>query len=264
MKKVFSIFTLALLMLAMGSCSDNESSDKRTINAQVLNNSVRIADATSEKVSLSPIAIELNITNSTISLNYSVPVSAGNTVTINFKDAQLNPNNELNCYTFTSENPGNNIVNFKGYYSPSIGCLHIEFDAFGTHHVSTNADLYFPYSNITLINTEFADPTPKENKNAQSIISINPDGMTAALAMGDFALDNNTGIINSVVFTGLKATATADGFKVVATQPVKSQDNIYTLNAFEANVTANGRVINATFTLDTKYTGTITGTQFAK
>lgn len=264
MKKVFSILTLALLMLSFTACNDNENEDKRSFVAEVLNNSVNISEGISEKVSNSSITVEFNYTKSIISINYSVPITGSTVASVIIKDAELVPDNELNCYTFTSTNPGNGITNFKGFYSPSMGCLHIEFVAFGTHFVSSNADLYFPYSSITMTNTEEESSTPKENKNAESIISINPDNMNAVLGLGNFALDNNSGNIQAIYFSGLKATATSNGFKVVATEPIQSTDSYYTLNNFEAFVTGNGRVINATFTINTKYNGVLKGTQFAK
>ena len=267
MKKVFSILTLALLMLGFTACNDNDGENKRTFSTEILNNSVNISNGTSEKVSNSSAAMELNITKSTLSLSYSVPVTNGTVVNVVIKDAELVPDNELNCFTFTSSNPGNGIANFKGFYRPRDVSIHIEFDAFGTHHVSSNAyyyssAIYFPFSTITMTNTE--DESVKESKEAWSIISVNPNDMSAVFALGNFATDNNSGTIQEVDFSGLKATATSNGFHVTITEPIKSTDGYYTLNSFEAFVTGNGRVINATFVLNTKYSGVLKGTQFAK
>lgn len=267
MKKVFSILTLALLMLSFTACNDNENESRSTFPAEFLNNSVNISSGNSEKVSNSSATMELDLTKTTLSLNYSAPITSGNVASVTIKDAELVPNNELGCYTFTSTNPGTGIANFNGLYRPEDGSIHIEFDAFGTHHVSSNAyfhssAIYFPYSDVKMTNTE--DESVKENKNAESIIIINPSDMSAVFGLGNFAIDNNSGTIQEVDFSGLKATATGNGFNVTITEPIRSVDGYYTLNSFEASVTGNGRVINANFVINTKYSGVLKGTQFAK
>ena len=270
MKKLFSILALTLLVLAMSACTDSGSEETRTFSAQMLNNSVNVTDGTSDKVSSSILSMKMDVTNSTLSIDYSVPVTGNTVANVVVNDAQLVPDNELNCYTFTSANAGTGITNFKGYYSPQ-GCLHIEFDAFGTHHVSSNADLYFPYSSITMTKTEDENATPVESNKAEVNISIDPSNMKAVLAMGNFALENISGDIQSVYFRNLNAIATGDGFKVTTTEPVESTDGDYTITDLEAFVTGNGRVINATFTIKTKnnadvkvYNGILHGTQFAQ
>lgn len=264
MRKVFSIFTLALLILAATACSDEKDSAITKLQAEVLNNVVNIGEGQSEKVSSSLISVEWNYTDNTISLSYSVPMSAGNVVNVNIDNAALKADNNLNCYVFESANAGNGITNFKGLYSPNNGTMHIEFIVSGTHFVSSNADLFFPYATITVTDTEQENATPVESKNAAMIITVNPTNMSAMLGLGNFNLSSSSVTISEIYFRDLKATATANGFKITLDSEKQSNDASYKLNSFEAFVTAHGRVVNATFTINDKYSGTITGTQFAQ
>lgn len=265
MRKVFSIFTLALLVLASTACSDDKDSAITKLQADVLNNVVNIGEGQSEKVSSSLISVEWNYTENTITLSYAVPMSAGSVVNVNVTNAALKTDNNLSCYTFESANAGNGITNFKGLYNPNNGTMHIEFIVAGTYFVSSNADLFFPYTTITVTNTEQENATPVESKNAAMIIVIDPTNMSAMLGLGNFTLSTNDATISEIFFRDLKATATANGFVVTLdSEKQATNDSNKTLNSFQANVTGNGRVVNATFTMDEKYSGTITGTQFAK
>ena len=196
-------------------------------------------------------------------MNYSVPLNEGNTANINFNDAKLNYDSNLDCYIFQPTNAGNSVTNFNGYFNPNKGIIHIEFIVNGTRFVSSNADLFFPYSTFKITNTELENPTPTEYNNAIVAIIVNPSDMSAQLGMGGFALPNSTGEISAVYFSGLKAIATGNGYKVTLDTNKLSNDGSLTLNNFEAIVTANGRVINATFTMNGKFSAIVTGTQFA-
>ena len=265
MRKIYSILTLALLLLASTACTDDKDKDKTitTFQGQLLNNVVNISEGQSEKVSLTTVTIEWNYIDGTISMNYAVPLNEGNTANINFNDAKLNYDSNLDCYIFQPTNAGNSVTNFNGYFNPNKGIIHIEFIVNGTRFVSSNADLFFPYSTFKITNTELENPTPTEYNNAIVAIIVNPSDMSAQLGMGGFALPNSTGEISAVYFSGLKAIATGNGYKGTLDTNKLSNDGSLTLNNFEAIVTANGRVINATFTMNGKFSAIVTGTQFA-
>ena len=264
MRKLLSIFTLVLFLLVITSCGDDNNTNEMTHSAQLkmLNNSVNLSQNLSEKVSTSTASILWDITNSTITLDYSVPIDNSTSVNISVKEAKLTVDNTLNCYTFVVENAGAGITQFRGYYRPEADNLHIEFIANGTHRVFSTVNLYFPYTKYSILNTEMADPTPIESDRAGIIIQIDPSDMSANILMGAFALDNTSYLIQAMQFNGLQAEATADGYKVTLTEDKRSTDGNYTLNQFEATVTGNGRVINGTFILDSKYNATFSGTEF--
>ncbi len=261
MRKVFSIFALALLLLGITACND-DSSDSRiqTINGEILNNSVDIEEGQSVKVAASAIHMEWDITASKISINYTVTVTEGNTATVSLTNVDLNPNNTYGCYTFSAANGGNGITNLNGYYRPETGCLYIEFIVFGTHRVMSTANLYYPYLKYNITNSD--TETSKESPNGEMMIYINPKDMSAQLAMGNFAISENSGTTQSVVFHGLHAEATSTGYKVTYTGDQRSTDGNYTLNAFDGTISGSGMVINGTFTLNEKFNGTFAGRAF--
>ena len=116
MRKVFSIFAIALLLIGTTACNDdNEDSRVQTITGEILNNSVDIDEGQSVNVATSGIVLELNVLNFTMSLNYSVAVTPGNTVTVSITDVALQPNDTYNCYTFSSANAGTGITNLNGF-----------------------------------------------------------------------------------------------------------------------------------------------------
>ena len=146
MRKVLSIFALALLMLGITACDSSNDIPKFTIT--VLNNAVNISQGTSEKVSNSAMSIEWDVNEATISLSYSVPLSGTTVANVNITKAKLSADGERNCYFFSAASAGSGITDLTGYYNPNIGTMHIEFMANG-FYVSTNADLIFPYTTIT-------------------------------------------------------------------------------------------------------------------
>ncbi|MBP5689182.1 MAG: hypothetical protein J6X22_11165 [Muribaculaceae bacterium] len=262
MKKVFSIFALAVLLLGFTACN-NDDDDYRiqTITGEILNNSVDIAEGQSVKVASSPIVMELNITNSTVSINYSVAVTNSNTATVSLTDVALEPNETYNCYTFSAANGGTGITNLNGYYRPETGCLYIEFIVLGSHRVMSTANLYYPYLKYNITYNENGDT--KESPNGEMMIYINPKDMSAQLAMGNFALSESSGAIQQVVFYGLQAEATSTGYKVTYTGDQRSTDGYYTLNAFDGTISNSGKAVSGTFTLNGSYNGTFEGKAFA-
>jgi len=263
MKKVFSILTLALLMLTFSACSDNGDEDQQTykIQGQMLNNSVNISTGQSEKVATSAIELTWKALESKVSINYNVEVGDGTTVAVSVKDANIDPNSTYQCYTFAADNAGTGITNLKGFYRPETGCLYIEFIAFGTHRVISVAHMYYPYMKYTFTNSETGNS--KESLNAEMAISIKPEDMSASLAMGKFALSEDGGLIQATVFHGLHAEATATGYKITYSGEQRSTDGSYVLNEFEAYVTGSGQVVSGTVTINGKYTGTFSGKAFA-
>ena len=261
MRKVFSIFTLALLMLGITSC--DSSNDIPKFTAELLNNSVNLSQGASEKVSSSSATIEWDVSNTTLSLSYSVPLNGSSVANVNLSNAKLTADNERNCYTFTAASVGSGITDLTGYFNPTTGCMHIEFMA-GGYYVSSNADLVFPYCTITTTNTEVEGATPTENKDAVVLIKVNPTNMDALVIMYGIPLGGSSGTIQQVYFNGVKATATGNGYHLTLSEDLRSTDASYVLNSLDANVSANGLVINGNFVLDNRYNGTITGTQFAK
>ncbi len=265
MKKVFSILTLALLMLSFSACSDKGDDDQQVykIQGQILNNSVNITSAQSEKVSISPIELTWRALDSKVSITYSVQVENGTTINVSVQNADINPNNTYQCYTFSAANAGTGVSNLTGYYRPETGCLYIEFIANGTHRVISIAQMYYPYMKYNFTNSETGNS--KESINAEMAISINPEDMSANVALGKFALNEDGGLIQSAVFRGLHAEATATGYKITYSDEngLRSTDGSYVLNELELNVTDSGQVVTGTVTINNKYTGTFAGKAFA-
>ncbi|MBQ6278462.1 MAG: hypothetical protein IJR20_06340 [Muribaculaceae bacterium] len=265
MKKVFSILTLALLMLSFSACSDKGDEDQQTykIQGQMLNNSVNISNGQSEKVAISPVELTWKALNSKVSVVYSVQINNGTTINVSLQDADINPNNTYQCYTFSAANAGNGVTNLTGFYRPETGCLYIEFIANGTHRVISIAQMYYPYTKYTFTNTETSNS--KESLNGELAISVDPSNMSANVAFGKFALNEDGGLIQAVVFQGVNAEATATGYKITYSGEtgLRSTDGSYVLNELEINVTGSGQVVNGTVKINEKYNGTIAGKAFA-
>lgn len=262
MRKVFSIFALALLLIGVTACNDdNEDSRIQRITGEILNNSVDIEEGQSVNVTTSAIVLELDVNKFTMSLNYSVAVTPGNSATVSLTDVALEPNDSYNCYTFSSANAGTGITNLNGYYRPETGCLYIEFIVYGTHRVMSTANLYYPYLKYNITFTD--DGTSKESPNGAMAIYINPKDMSAQLAMGNFALKENSGSITQVVFYGLHAEPTATGYHITYSGDQRSTDGSYVLNAFDGIISDSGKAVSGTFTLNEKYDGTFNGKAFS-
>lgn len=262
MRKVLSILTLAIMLIGITACNDDsEDSRIQTITGDILNNSVDIAEGQSVKVAASHIVMEWNVSEGTISINYPVEVTGGSMVTVSLTNVALDANNTYNCYTFSAANGGTGITNLNGYYRPETGCLYIEFIALGTHRVMSTANLYYPYLTYNITYSE--NGSSKESPNGQMMIYINPKDMSAQLAMGNFALSENSGTVESAVFYGLQAEATSTGYRVTYTGDQRSTDGTYILNAFDGTISNSGKSVSGTFTIDEKFNGTFSGKAFA-
>ena len=264
MKKVFSILTLALLMLSFTACNDNDK-DQQTykIQGQMLNNSVNISNGQSEKVGISPVELTWKALDSKVSVVYSVQINNGTTINVSLQDADINPNNTYQCYTFSAANAGNGVTNLTGYYRPETGCLYIEFIANSTYRVISIAQMYYPYTKYNFTNTETGNS--KESLNGELAISLDPSDMSANVAFGKFALNEDGGLIQAVVFQGAHAEATATGYKITYSGEtgLRSTDGSYVLNELELIVTGSGQVVTGTVKINEKYNGTIAGKAFA-
>lgn len=266
MRKVISIFTLALLMLGFGACSDGDEDDvlTRQFQVELLNNSVNIGENKSDKVTTSVIDINWNITNSTMSMNCPVQLSENTNANLVVNNAKLVIDNSLECYTFSSATGGNGITDVKGFYDPGNKTFQINYVANGTHRVYSSAMLRFPYMSCEVSDLTDDNLPVAKSDNAAMVITINPADMSANLAMGQFNLSQSTGI-NQVTFNGLHAEGTADGYNITFSGEQKSINDSYILNNFEANVTNGGRNITGTFVINgEKYKGIFKGTEFAQ
>ena len=268
MRKVLSIFALALLLIGITACNDDkEDSRKQTITGELLNNSVDIAEGQSVNVTTSGVLLELDVTKFLLSLNYTVAVTPGNTVTVSLKDVELQPSDTYNCYLFSAANAGNGVTNLTGYYRPETGCLYIEFIANSTYRVISIAQMYYPYTKYTFTYTDVDDNQVHsvERSNAELAISVDPSNMNANVAFGKFALNEDGGLIQAVVFQGADAEATATGYKITYSGEtgLRSTDGSYVLNELELIVTGSGQVVNGTVKINEKYNGTIAGKAFA-
>lgn len=262
MRKVFSIFALALLLLGITACNDkNDDYRIQKITGQILNNSVDINEGQSVNVALSAINIDWNLSTSTISLNYTVAVTNNSTATVSLTDVPIEPNETYNCYTFSAANGGNGITNLTGYYRPETGCLYIEFLVHGTHRVISTSNLYYPYLKYNITNSETG--ATKESPKGEMMIYINPKDMSVQLAMFNLALSENSGTIQQVVFYGLHAEPTSTGYNVTYTGDQRSTDGAYVLNAFNGTISGSGKVVGGTFTLNEDFDGTFSGKAFA-
>ena len=261
MKKLFSIFALSILLLGMSACTSDDDSMTRQITGTFITNSVSLEDGQSVRVSTSTVSMIWNISESIITLNFSAEITNNNAVTVSLQDVPIEVNETYGCYTFSATNAGNGVTNLHGYYRPETGCLYIDFIANATHRVMCAAQLYYPFLSIDITNTETSKV--KENDDSEMLVVINPKTMTAQLVMGGFAFEENSGIIQEVSFSGLSVESTATGYKVTCDEDKKSTEGSYTLNNLDLNVTGSGQVVNGTFTLNTKYSGTFTGRAFA-
>ncbi len=182
---------------------------------------------------------------------------------MSLQDADINPNNTYQCYTFSAANAGNGVTNLTGYYRPETGCLYIEFIANSTYRVISIAQMYYPYTKYTFTNTETSNS--KESLNGELAISVDPSDMSANVAFGKFALNEDGGLIQAVVFQGAHAEATATGYKITYSGEtgLRSTDGSYVLNELELNITGSGQVVNGTVKINEKYNGTIAGKAFA-
>jgi hypothetical protein len=262
MKKVFSIFTLAMLLMAFSACNDdNNDSNIQKMTGEILSNSVDIDDGQSVYVAISGLSLEWNVTNSTISLNYNVAVTASSTAAVSLQDVALTPNTDLACYTFSTPNGGNGITNLNGYFRPETGCLYIDFLVNGTHRVMSATQFYYPYLKYNFTDSE--TNTSKESPNGAMLIIINPKDMSAQLLVGNFALTETGGVIQQAAFYGMNVEATTAGYKVTYTGDQRSTDGSYTLNSFDCNITGSGKIVNGTITINERYNGTFAGSAFA-
>ena len=260
MRKVLSIFALALLMLGITACDSSNDIPKFTIT--VLNNAVNISQGTSEKVSNSAMSIEWGVNEATISLSYSVPLSGTTVANVAVNDEMMEYDSTRGMMVFTAASAGTGVTNLTGYYNPGDYTVYLEFTYNNSHKVTCVSQLKFPYTSSSITNTQQGSD-PFESDNMPVSIVVNPTDMKAQMRIYNLRLATSESSIQYVTFLeGLTVTVTGNGYTISGTN-VKADDvSNYTLNEFNATVTNNGLNIEGTFTLNEIYQGTFSGKMF--
>ena len=266
MRKVFSIFALALLLLSVSACNDDSKDGiVHKFQGEFINNSVDLSTNTSVKVSSSLVDMVWNVTESTISLSFAVNYDGHNTANVAINDAALNADKNLACYTFVAQDGGDGITSIKGYYSPDNGTFLMVFIVNHTHRVFCSAQLVFPYMRCTV--TDTGDPTNPYhiNDNVGMAITIDPATMKARMVISNLAFtDNSEVMIKQMVFYDLNVEATIDGYKVTTDHDIKCNEGTYTLNELVATVHQYCHKVSGTFKIDGRYVGSFSGNALAQ
>ena len=185
----------------------------------------------------------------------------GTTINVSLQDADINPNNTYQCYTFSAANAGNGVTNLTGYYRPETGCLYIEFIANSTYRVISIAQMYYPYTKYNFTNTEEA--SSKESPNGEMVISIDPYGHERNVGFGQFCPQRGWWLIHSSSVPDYMPRQQAQATKspTVATSALPMAATCST--SLRPTSLAAAQVVNGTFTINEKYNGTIAGKAFA-
>ena len=265
MKKVFSIFTMAFMLLASTGCSSdgNEDSQVFSFTTQMLNKAIAISDPSDMHVSTTTASIKWTYNNdSHITLTAPVAINGTTVANVAVNDEMMEYDSTRGMMVFTAASAGTGVTNLTGYYNPGDYTVYLEFTYNNTHKVTCVSQLKFPYTSSSITNTQQGGD-PFESDNMPVSIVVNPTDMKAQMRIYNLRLATSESSIQYVTFLeGLTVTITGDGYTISGTN-VKADDvSNYTLNEFNATVTNNGLNIEGTFTLNEIYQGTFSGKMF--
>lgn len=266
MKKVFSFFAMALLLLGATSCGGDDNNEQVISSSlDMLNKATLLSNPTSNYVSESGAYVTwtTNYDYNRLSLTQEMKIDDNTSAEIILKDITMTYDSSMECYYFSTDNGGNGITNVKGYYQPFNLTLYYEFTYNGTHKVSTIAHLAYPYYSAIINDISLSQSPFSPTKTAMAMM-VSPTTMTAQLKFINFQLSDSDSYPETITFTeGLNVTPNANGYIINGTD-VKNSGDDYTLNEFNATVTYNGMRIEGTFLVNGKYQATFSGTTFAK
>lgn len=265
MKKVFSIFTMALLLLTTTACSDSGSDDGQVFSftTQLLNKAISISDPSDLYVSTTSASVKWTYNNdSRITLSAPVSVNANTIANVAVNDATMEYDSTKGMMVFTAATAGTGVTQLTGYYNPADYTIYLEFTYNNSHKVTCVTQLTYPYMTSQVTNIQQGGE-PFNTTNMQIVIVVDPSDMTAQMRIFNFRLSSNEAVIQYVTFlNGLSVTATGNGYIVSGTNVQSDDVSNYTLSEFNATVTNNGLNIQGSFTTSTNYQCSFSGTMF--
>lgn len=265
MKKVFSIFTMALLLLATTACSDNGTDDGQyyTFETQMLNKSIPNSNPDDIHVSASTATVKWTYKeDSYITITAQMAVDDVTVANVSLTDAVMEYDSTKGMLVFTAPNAGTGVTNLKGYYDPANYTVYLEFIYNGEYNVTSVSQLRYPFITSSITNIQEGGD-PFKPSDMQIAIVVNPKDMTAQMRIFNYRISSKEAMLQYVTYTnGLTATATATGYTITGTDVKSSDISNYKLNEFNATVTNNGLNIQGTFTANDDYQCTFSGTMF--
>lgn len=265
MKKVFSILTLALLLMGFTACEDKGDDEQvYQFNSTQLNKSVNISDPNDMKVSTSTATTKWTYsTDSHISVVSEIQISDGTTAQLMINDVLMEYNAVDGRFEFSTPNGGTGITQVKGYFGVNSEALtlYLEFVYNNSYKVTSVAQLTFPFVKATISDTENPG-TPFQNDEMGLIIVVKPKDMTAQMRFTNVKYADNHSKLDYITVTeGLSVTVTPNGYKVTGTN-LTTDVSEQTINNFEANIYNNGLNVSGSFVANGKYDVNFTGTMF--
>lgn len=265
MKKVFSILTLALLLMGFTACEDNGNDEQLyQFSTTQLNKSVNISDPNDMKVSTSTATTKWTYsTDSHISIVSEVQISDGTTAQLAITDILMQYNATDGRFEFSAPNGGTGITQVKGYFGVNSEALtlYLEFVYNNSYMVTSVAQLTYPFINATITDTENPG-TPYQNNTMGMVMVVKPSDMTAQMRIAYVKYADNQSQLNQINITeGLSVIATPNGYKVTGTN-LKTDVDEQTIDNFEAIVTNNGLNVSGSFIANSKYNVSFYGKMF--
>ena len=239
------------------ACVKDGDTTRQTTQGFYLYNRVVSNDG---KISLSKaqttIVIDLN--NFKMAISSSVKLSNGQKVKFEIEEISLSGSNPYEFSVSSAKSTdGSTVLNgIQGKVDLSGGVMYMQYNINGTEAVYATSLIAFPY---TSFNSTKDGNTYSSTSSVMFFTLNDKDSTKATMEVRNLQLSRNSSIIEDVTYDTVQVTPTVSGYKLTGSHlKNNSMGTSYDITDFNADVTDQGRVLNATFKCmgyDVKYQG---------
>lgn len=235
MKKLIYSFLLLAAVLLTACGKDDEPVSKQTFNLTINN---RAVNGNNVVFSQGTARVEIDYTNMTIRFSNSYKDAEEESHTLNTNLMKLTVKSN-SIYGFS----GDGIV---GYFDLATGVMWYAFNE-NMSRVVGSTHLLYAYSTTTVTDPDH-DNNHFDHQKSAYIFAFDDKGEHCAMQIYNF-VPNTSGSIEAseIVFRGLNATPTVDGYTITADKVEPTTGGSNTITDLKFDITTDGHIINGSF-----------------
>ncbi len=261
MKKILiPLIAIVLGMLSTACIKDGTETNRTTEGVQLYNRAVN-SDNGTITFSKSYTTVVIDLSGMKMAIASSAKLSSG--ATLKFEAEEIDLKNSSTPYEFSvsslKSTNGTIINGLQGKIDLSGGVMYMQYrvdGGKGEETVYATSIIAFPYTEFTATK----DGKSESSTKAVMLFTVNAkDSTKATMEVRNLQLASSVTNIEDATFDTVQVVPTTEGYKLTGSHlKSSSMGSTFDITDFDANVTKQGRLLNATFKCmgyDVKFTG---------
>ncbi len=258
-KLLIPLIAIVLGMLSTACIKDGTETNRTTEGVQLYNRAVN-SDNGAITFSKSYTTVVIDISNMKMAIASSATLNSGATLKFEAEEIDLKKSNPYEFSVSSIKSTNGTIINgLQGKIDLSGGVMYMQYrvdGGKGEETVYATSIIAFPYTEFTATK----DGKSESSTNAVMLFTVNAkDSTKATMEVRNLQLASNVTNIEDATYDTVKVVPTAEGYKLTGSRlKSNSMGSTFDITDFDANVTSQGRLLNATFKCmgyDVKFTG---------